>query len=121
MESRRARDLSSSLLFWGGRMESAVCMFIQCVIAMLVNNHAHAPTCLSVSRAGEWGRRGVECPELGGEGDARVEDVRDGGMKPRPVLSRPREVGGTGGPSRATLLTLLSISSARSSVLSFSS
>lgn len=102
-------------------MESAVCMFIQCVIAMLVNNHAHAPTCLSVSRAGEWGRRGVECPELGGEGDARVEDVRDGGMKPRPVLSRPREVGGTGGPSRATLLTLLSISSARSSVLSFSS
>lgn len=100
-----------------GRMETC----IQCVIAMLVNNHAHAPTCLSVSRAGECGRRGVECPELGGEGDARVEDVRDGGMKPRPVLSRPREDGGTGRPSRATLLTLLSISSARSSVLSFSS
>lgn len=96
------------------------CLHI-CVIAMLVNVPTCSPTCLSVSRAGEWGRRGVECPELGGEGDARVEDVRDGGMKPRPVLSRPREVGGTGGPSRATLLTLLSISSARSSVLSFSS
>lgn len=63
----------------------------------------------------------MECPELGGDGDARVEDVREGGMKPRPVLSRPKEVGGMGGPSRATLLTRLSISSARSSVLSFSS
>ncbi|KAG9349947.1 hypothetical protein JZ751_026300 [Albula glossodonta] len=67
--------------------------------------------------------RGVECPELGGEGEARVEDVRDGGMKPRPVpsLPPPREDGGIGGPSRATLLTRLSISSALSSVLSFSS
>ncbi|TRY87817.1 hypothetical protein DNTS_015720 [Danionella cerebrum] len=36
-------------------------------------------------------------------------------MKPRPVLSLPRELGGMGGPSRATLLTRLSISSARSS------
>lgn len=78
-------------------------------------------TCLSVSRAGEWGRRGVECPELGGEGDARVEEVMDEGMKPRPVLSLPREDGGIGGPSEATLLTRLSISSARSSVFSFSS
>lgn len=58
----------------------------------------------------------MECPELGGEGEARVEDVMDEGMKPRPVLSLPREDGG----SRATL-TRLSISSARSSVFSFSS
>ena len=77
----------------------------------------------SVSRAGEWGRRGVECPELGGEGEARVEEVREGGMKPRPVpsLPPPSEDGGSGGPSSATLLTRLSISSALSSVLSFSS
>ena len=62
----------------------------------------------------------MECPELGGEGEARVEEVMDEGMKPRPVLSLPREVGGMGGLSNATL-TRLSISSARSSVFSFSS
>lgn len=78
-------------------------------------------TCLSVSLWGECGRRGVECPELGGEGDANVEEVREGVMYPLPTLSRPpREEGGRGA-SRATLLTRLSISSARSSVLSFSS
>lgn len=77
-------------------------------------------TCRSCSRAGEWGRRGVECPELGGEGEARVEDVMEVGMKPRPVPSLPREDGGIGGLSRATL-TRFSISSARSSVFSFSS
>lgn len=37
-------------------------------------------TCLSVSLAGECGRRGVECPELGGEGDAKVEEVMEGVM-----------------------------------------
>lgn len=42
------------------------------------------------------------------------------GMKPRPALSLPREEGGMGGLSGATL-TRLSISSARSSVFSFSS
>lgn len=62
----------------------------------------------------------MECPELGGEGEARVEDVMEVGMKPRPVLSLPREEGGMGGLSKATL-TRLSISSARSSVFSFSS
>lgn len=62
----------------------------------------------------------MECPELGGEGEARVDDVMDEGMKPRPVLSRPREDGGMGGLSKATL-TRLSISSARNSVFSFSS
>lgn len=78
-------------------------------------------TCLSVSRAGEWGRRGVEWPELGGDGDASVEEVSDGVMKVLPLASLPKEDGGTGGPSRATLLTRLSISSALSSVFSFSS
>lgn len=63
----------------------------------------------------------MECPELGGDGDARVEEVRDGVMKVLPLASLPKEVGGTGGPSRATLLTRLSISSALSSVFSFSS
>lgn len=77
-------------------------------------------TCLSFSRAGEWGRRGVEWPELGGEGEARVEDVMEEGIKLRPVLSLPSDVGGMGGLSKA-MLTLLSISSARNSVLSFSS
>lgn len=62
----------------------------------------------------------MECPELGGEGEARVEDVMEEGMKPRPVLSLPRVDGGMGGLSRATL-TRFSISSARSSVFSFSS
>lgn len=62
----------------------------------------------------------MECPELGGDGEARVEDVMDEGMKPRPVLSLPREDGGMGGLSKATL-TRLSISSARNSVFSFSS
>lgn len=62
----------------------------------------------------------MECPELGGEGEARVEDVMDEGMKPCPVPSLPRDVGGMGGLSKATL-TRLSISSARSSVFSFSS
>lgn len=38
------------------------------------------PTWRSGSRAGEWGRRGVECPELGGEGEARVEEVMEEGM-----------------------------------------
>lgn len=42
------------------------------------------------------------------------------GMKPRPAPSLPREEGGMGGLSSATL-TRLSISSARSSVFSFSS
>lgn len=42
-------------------------------------------------------------------------------MKPRPILSLSSEEGGMGEQSRATLLTLLSISSARNSVLSFSS
>lgn len=64
----------------------------------------------------------MECPELGGEGEARVEEVMDGVMYPLPTLSRPpREDGGRGEASRATLLTRLSISSALSSVLSFSS
>lgn len=64
----------------------------------------------------------MECPELGGEGEARVEEVMDGVMYPLPTLSRPpREEGGRGEASRATLLTRLSISSALSSVLSFSS
>lgn len=62
----------------------------------------------------------MECPELGGEGEAKVEDVMEEGMKPLPVLSLPKEDGGMGGLSRATL-TRLSISSARSSVFSFSS
>lgn len=62
----------------------------------------------------------MECPELGGDGEARVEDVMDDGMKPRPVLSLPKDEGGMGGLSNATL-TRLSISSARSSVFSFSS
>lgn len=79
-------------------------------------------TCLSVSLAGECGRRGVECPELGGEGDANVEEVMEGVMYPLPTLSRPpSEEGGRGEASRATLLTRLSISSALSSVFSFSS
>lgn len=65
----------------------------------------------------------MECPELGGEGEASVEEVSEEGMKPlpEPSLPPPSEVGGRGGPSRATLLTRLSISSALSSVLSFSS
>lgn len=62
----------------------------------------------------------MDVPELGGEGEARVEDVMDEGMKPRPAPSLPREEGGTGGLSNATL-TRLSISSARNSVFSFSS
>lgn len=62
----------------------------------------------------------MEVPELGGEGEARVEDVMDEGMKPCPALSLPREEGGMGGLSKATL-TRLSISSARNSVFSFSS
>lgn len=62
----------------------------------------------------------MECPELGGEGEARVEDVMDEGMNPRTVLSLPREVGGMGGLSSATL-TRLSISSASNSVFCFSS
>lgn len=62
----------------------------------------------------------MECPELGGEGEARVEEVMEEGMKPLPVPSLPRVDGGTGGLSRATL-TRFSISSARSSVFSFSS
>lgn len=62
----------------------------------------------------------MECPELGGDGEARVEDVMEEGMKPRPVPSRPRVDEGRGGLSRATL-TRFSISSARSSVFSFSS
>lgn len=78
-------------------------------------------TCLSVSLAGECGRRGVECPELGGEGDANVEEVIEGVMYPLPTLSRPSEDGGSDEASRATLLTRLSISPALSSVLSFSS
>lgn len=61
----------------------------------------------------------MECPELGGEGEARVEEVMDVGMKPRPVLSLPRVDGGMGGLSKA--VTRLSISSARNSVFSFSS
>ncbi|MEQ2188713.1 hypothetical protein GOODEAATRI_017804 [Goodea atripinnis] len=64
--------------------------------------------------------RGVECPELGGDGEASVEDVMDDGMKPLSVLSLLKEEGGIGGLSNATL-TRLSISSARSSVFSFSS
>lgn len=56
----------------------------------------------------------MERPELGGEGEAKVDDVMEEGMKPRPVMP------GMGGPSRTTL-TRLSISSARSSVFSFSS
>lgn len=64
----------------------------------------------------------MECPELGGEGEARVEEVMEGVMYPLPTLSRPpSEEGGKGEASRATLLTRLSISSALSSVLSFSS
>lgn len=64
----------------------------------------------------------MEWPELGGEGEARVEEVMDGVMYPLPMLSRPpSEEGGRGEASRATLLTRLSISSALSSVLSFSS
>lgn len=78
-------------------------------------------TCLSVSLAGECGRRGVEFPELGGEGDANVEEVMEGVMYPLPTLSRPSEEGGSDEASRATLLTRLSISPALSSVLSFSS
>lgn len=62
----------------------------------------------------------MECPELGGEGEARVEDVMEEGMKPRPVPSLAREDGGMGGLSNVTL-TRLSISSARNSVFSFSS
>lgn len=85
-------------------------------------SHLQHSTCLSVSLAGECGRRGVECPELGGDGDANVEEVMEGVMYPLPTLSRPpSEEGGRGEASRATLLTRLSISSALSSVLSFSS
>lgn len=62
------------------------------------------------------------CPELGGEGDANVEEVIEGVMYPFPTLSRPPKVeGGRSGASRDTLLTRLSISSALNSVLSFSS
>jgi len=64
----------------------------------------------------------VECPELGGEGDANVDEVMEGVIYPLPILSRPpSEEGGRDGASRATLLTRLSISSALISVLSFSS
>lgn len=64
----------------------------------------------------------MECPELGGEGDANVEEVMEGVMYPLLILSRPpSEEGGSGDASRATLLTRLSISPALSSVLSFSS
>lgn len=63
----------------------------------------------------------MECPELGGEGDASVEEVIEGVMYPLPMLSRPSEEGGSDEASRATLLTRLSISPALSSVLSFSS
>lgn len=72
-------------------------------------------TVLSVlSRAGLGGaRRGVECPELGGEGLARVEVVREGGSE-QLLRYRPRE-------SRPELDTRLSSSSARCSVVSFSS
>lgn len=56
----------------------------------------------------------MECPLLGGEGLARVELVTDGGME-APARYRPRD------PSSAEPLTRLSISSARSSVHSFSS
>lgn len=59
----------------------------------------------------------MECPELGGEGEARVEEVMEVERKPRPPPSLAREEGGA---SSATL-TRLSISSARSSVFSFSS
>lgn len=90
-------------------------------IYVLYQDFGHG-TCLSVSLAGECGRRGVECPELGGEGDANVEEVMEGVMYPLPTLSRPpSEEGGRGEASRATLLTRLSISSALNSVLSFSS
>lgn len=63
----------------------------------------------------------MECPELGGEGDANVEEVIEGVIYPLPKLSRPSEEGGSDEASRATLLTRLSISPALSSVLSFSS
>ena len=64
----------------------------------------------------------MECPELGGEGDANVDEVMEGVIYPLPILSRPpSEEGGRDGASRATLLTRLSISSALISVLSFSS
>lgn len=63
----------------------------------------------------------MECPELGGEGEASVEEVIEGVMYPLPMLSRPSEEGGSDEASRATLLTRLSISPALSSVLSFSS
>lgn len=62
----------------------------------------------------------MECPELGGDGEAKVEEVMEVERKPRPPASLPREEGGTGGSSSDTL-TRFSISSVRSSVFSFSS
>lgn len=55
----------------------------------------------------------MECPELGGEGLARVEVVSEGGSE-QLLRYRPRE-------SRPELDTRLSSSSARCSVVSFSS
>lgn len=50
-----------------GRMESAVCTFIQCVVAMLVNNHAHSYLSVCLARWGV-GQAGSGVPGAGWRG-----------------------------------------------------
>lgn len=79
----RARHSSPSLLFcMVERIEWIYTMLVSFTLPFDVSLYGIflCSTCLSVSLAGECGRRGVECPELGGEGDANVEEVMEGVM-----------------------------------------